>query len=70
MTLLGSRLAKAQGAHVGFTSSENQGPWHPSTSSRKPPIHARPSLALASVKKERGAEPSSSGAGLCSRPPD
>ena len=52
-----------------MTSSEKQGPWQPSTSSRKPPIQARPSLALASVKKLSGAAPSSSGSGFCSRPP-
>ena len=51
-----------------MTSSENQGPWQPSTSSKKPPIQARPSSALASVKLS-GAAPSSSGSGFCSRPP-
>ena len=53
ITLLGLDFENAQKAHDLSTSRENHGPWQPGTISRNPPTHARPSSALASVKKDK-----------------
>ena len=53
ITLLGLDFENAQGARDLSTSRENHGPWQPGTISRNPPTHARPSSALASVKKDK-----------------
>ena len=57
ITLLGLDFENAQGAHDLSTSRENHGPWQPGTISRNPPTHARPSSALASVKKDKPRSP-------------